>query len=197
MRPLLPVLLFAAASVLSTPAAAQAPASAWRTVPRLDSRLAYVVVQAGDAAALAAVADARPPAVAQPERQRHSTARLAFGGVVGGGLGLVGGWVAGVLLQGEPDPRCIDMCFGLGPVLGVLAGEALGIGLGVNLANGARGHTGLTVLASSAILAAGVVMLTETIDGGVILAIPVTQIIGAITVERRTEQARMRRRAGR
>lgn len=129
----------------------------------------------------------QPVPAVQPERRR-SPELLALGGVVGGGAGLVAGALAGAWLQGSKDPDCIDFCIGWEPIVGALAGEALGLALGVHLANGRRGSLPLGMLTSAGILTVGAI-------GGnnvppMLLIVPVTQIIATVTVERRTERRR-------
>lgn len=126
-------------------------------------------------------------AAVQPERRRPPEL-LALGGVVGGGVGLVAGVLAGAWLDGAADPECIDFCIGMGAVVGALAGEALGLALGVHLTNGRRGSLPLGMLTSAGILTVGAI-------GGnnippMLVMVPVSQLIGTVTVERRTERRR-------
>ena len=123
----------------------------------------------------------------QPERRRPPEL-LALGGVLGGGAGLVVGALAGAWLEGPADPDCIDFCIGWEPIVGALAGEALGLALGVHLTNGRRGSLPLGMLTSAGILTVGAI-------GGnnippMLLIVPVSQIIATVTVERRTERRR-------
>ena len=118
---------------------------------------------------------------------RHGTGRLALGGVAGGGLGLVGGAVLGAAIDRADDDDCIDMCFGPGMILGALGGEALGMALGVNLANGRKGSLPANLLASAAILAGG---LLATHESGLLVAVPVGQLGGTIAMERAAERRR-------
>lgn len=120
-----------------------------------------------------------PPAAA-PQR-RHGTGRLVLGGVAGAGVGLMAGMYLGAALD-QRDDDCKDMCFGPGMLLGALGGEALGMALGVHLANGRQGNLGKNFLASAAILTAGVLATHES--GGLIVAVPVGQLAGTIAVER-------------
>lgn len=134
-----------------------------------------------------------PPRVAHPapavrmERERPQEL-LALGGVLGGGAGLVVGGIAGSLLQGGKDPDCIDFCFGWQPIVGALAGEAFGVALGVHLANGRRGSLPLGMLTSAGILTVGAIAGHETPE--MLLVVPVSQVIAAVTVERGTERRR-------
>jgi uncharacterized MAPEG superfamily protein len=123
----------------------------------------------------------------QPERRRPPEV-LALGGVLGGGAGLVVGVFAGAWLEGPAPEDCIDFCIGWEPIVGALAGEALGLALGVHMANGGRGSLPLGMLTSAGILTVGLI-------GGnnippMLLIVPVSQIIATVTVERRTERRR-------
>lgn len=110
---------------------------------------------------------------------------LAVGGLVGGGLGLVGGLVIGALVDGLPEEDCIVYCVSPGMAVGMLAGEALGIAAGVHLANGRHGSLLLGTAASTGILALGLIGGLES--PGVVLLIPIGQMVGAVAVERSTE----------
>ncbi|HEX6038328.1 hypothetical protein [Longimicrobium sp.] len=116
-----------------------------------------------------------------------STPALILGGVLGAGGGMVAGAILGSVIDGDGDPDCIDFCFGPGFVLGMLAGEALGMSAGVHLANGRRGAFPLNALTTAGILAAGLVLGS---DGGAILVVPFGQLYGAIRVERSTDPNR-------
>lgn len=119
-----------------------------------------------------------------------NTVLLTAAGAAGGGIGMFAGMLAGALIDGKADPDCPDMCFGPGIILGTLAGEALGVALGVHLANGRRGSLPLGSLVSAGVLAMGLVSVVEM--PVMILVIPVSQIYGAIKVERATARRRER-----
>jgi hypothetical protein len=129
----------------------------------------------------------QPVAVVQPERGRPPEL-LALGGVLGGGAGLVAGVIAGLWLDGPAPEDCIDFCFGWGTIIGGLAGEALGVALGVHLANGGRGSLPLGALTSASILTVGLIGGNDIPE--MLLIVPVSQLIATITVERRTESRR-------
>lgn len=113
---------------------------------------------------------------------------LAAAGVVGAGVGMVAGAVGGAAIDGRPDEDCLDFCFGPGFVLGALAGEALGVATGVHLANGRKGSFLLDLATSTGVLALGIAVGHEVPSAG--LLIPVSQIFGAVVVERTTEHGR-------
>jgi hypothetical protein len=113
-----------------------------------------------------------------------NTVRMILGGAGGGALGLVVGMAAGAVLDGPADEDCIDFCFGPGLVGGALLGEAVGMALGVHLADGRRGSLPMGLLTSAGILAVG--LFAGQDSPTLILAIPVGQLIGTMTVERST-----------
>lgn len=119
---------------------------------------------------------------------RRSTPALVVGGVLGGGVGMIAGMLAGGLMDGPPDEDCIDFCFGPGLILGILGGEALGIAAGVHLANGRDGSLPIGMLTSAGILVLGLLAAQDA--PSLILALPIAQITGAVTAERRTERRR-------
>ena len=114
----------------------------------------------------------------------RATPWLVFGGVVGGGVGLVGGMFTGALIDGAADEDCRDFCFGPGLILGTLAGEALGVALGVHLANRRSGSLPAGLLTSAGILALGLWLGNNQPMS--LLVVPVSQLIGTISVERAT-----------
>ena len=185
-----PMSLVLAAVVAAAPSAARGqapPAAAELPValrPGPQRTPQFEVAPGRAAAALDAGSHAR---LAAAPGARHGTARLALGGVVGGGLGLVAGMYLGAAIDGDSDDGCIDMCFGPGLILGALGGEALGMALGVNLANGRKGSLPANLLASAAILTGG---LFATHQSALVLAVPVGQLGGTIAVERAVERRR-------
>jgi hypothetical protein len=116
---------------------------------------------------------------------------LVLGGAAGGTLGFFGGAIIGSVLDGPPDPDCIDFCFGDGLIPGALIGEAVGLALGVHLANGRRGSLPMGMLASAGVLALGVTGMLE--EPQVVFLVPVGQIVGAAYAERRTARRRAAR----
>lgn len=126
--------------------------------------------------------------VARAQREGASGGTLAMGGLVGGGVGMFVGMFAGAALDGPPPEDCIDFCFGPGLVYGTLLGEALGVAAGVHLANGRHGSLSRGALTSAGILALGLLVGSEQPE--LLLVVPVGQIIGAATVERRTARHR-------
>jgi hypothetical protein len=129
-----------------------------------------------------------PAAAGQPEG-RTGNLWLATGGVVGGGVGFFTGMLAGALVDGGGDSGCRDMCFGPGLVFGALLGEAAGLALGVHVVNGGKGSLALDIAASTAILATSLYVGQDAFGGPeILIVIPLAQIIGTITVERRTSR---------
>lgn len=152
----------------------------------MDPRLA---VPRPDRGRIEPATPSREPAAMIPadaEARGAALEWLAIGGLVGGGLGLAGGLVAGWLVDGPPEEDCIVYCVSPGMAVGALAGEALGIAAGVHLANGRHGSLLLGTAASTGILTLG--LLTGLESPGVVLLIPLSQIVGAIAVERSTQR---------
>lgn len=179
--------LVALSALALAPSLARAQAA---SIDALPSDTAAVTVSAGprrmpsltEAAApvLPAAAASERSAVAVPDRRR-GTARLAAAGAAGAGVGFMAGMFIGAAIDGRDDD-CIDMCFGSGMLLGALGGEALGMALGVHLANGRQGSLARNALVSAALLTAGVLATHES--GGLIVAVPVGQLVGTVAMER-------------
>jgi hypothetical protein len=120
-------------------------------------------------------ADARMP------RRNTGPTAMIFGGVLGGAAGLVTGAIIGNQFRQQPCEDCWIEAF-----YGALAGESIGVPLGVHLANG-RGGRSLPALAAS--LAIGAVGLGAAIlsdEPRLLLAVPVLQVAASVTLERRT-----------
>lgn len=132
--------------------------------------------------------DRPPPATdpslqAFPRRQVHP-ALLAAGGIVGGAVGVFGGALAGAKIT-EHD--CED-CGLVGVVYGGVAGGSALLPLGVHAANRGRGNLGLSLLSSLAFGAAGLGVASAANSVGVMVAVPVLQIVSSILIERATEK---------
>ena len=108
------------------------------------------------------------------------------GGVIGGMLGMVGGAVAGA----ASAHGCYgDYCALFPAIAGVVAGEAVGIGLGTHFGSGAPGNGFLTTAAPVAVM--GAVLLANRGRSGMLLALtPALQIGAALAVERTTSGPR-------
>lgn len=122
-----------------------------------------------------------------------SVSRLVAGGLLGGAAGALAGGLAGFAVGGNrcDDEGNPDSCRGLeGAAIGTVAGEALGIPLGVHMAGGRRGRLAPSMAASAVIAAVGVgAILASKEDGvavGVALSVPVVQIVASTWIERAT-----------
>ena len=71
---------------------------------------------------------------------------------------------------------------------GAVIGEATLLPLGVHLANHRRGNYGLSLLASAALGAAGVLAVEVANDGWPLIPIPIAQLISSILIERATSR---------
>lgn len=144
------------------------------------------------------------PAVAQnlaPEELRlgwvspsaaesRSAPVLSVGGLLGGAVGVVGGFYVGALLASDDDGDDLDVLSG--GVAGATIGEGLLLPLGVHLANGSRGSYATSALASLGLAAAGLLAL-EAVHYDppgapiVLIAVPIAQIATSIAIERATD----------
>lgn len=119
-------------------------------------------------------------AAAVPGETRH-VAVLALGGVLGGAAGAFAGGIIGA----KAADTCED-CALEGLVYGLVAGGSAALPLGIHLANRRRGNYGLSLLASLAIGAAGFGATLASHEGGVMIAVPVLQLVSSIAIERST-----------
>ncbi len=125
-----------------------------------------------------------------PARDRGSSGGSALGmvggGVLGGAVGLVAGGLVGAAIGGG-NAICGDDACGLEEAAyGAIIGEATLLPLGVHLANRRRGNYALSLLASAAIGAAGVLAVDAANDGWPLIPVPIAQLITSIVIERAT-----------
>lgn len=126
------------------------------------------------------------PVFYAPGASVRPVGRLVGAGAVGAFSGLFFGGVAGIvvapLLPCEGD-RCGFGSF----LLGAAVGETVAVPLFVHLANDRQGQFTPSLLASAAILAAGLI-IADPDDPALLLSIPVLQIASSITIERLTSR---------
>jgi hypothetical protein len=96
---------------------------------------------------------------------------------------MAGGWVGGKAREGA----CEDCALG-GLLYGAVAGGSAALPVGVHLANGRRGRLGPSLLASLALGGAGLGAAALTNEYGILLAVPVAQLVSAIAIERATSR---------
>lgn len=171
---------------------------------RQHRALLWVVV------ALLLVGSPSGPLVAQPERplrwpsadpaafvlQRDtalgSIPAMAGAGVLGGTLGLLVGGLAGYYITGGAEVCGDDPCGLVAGALGALAGESIGLALGVHLANRSRGSyvRDLQAAVAVAALGVGVMAAIDPDEGGVIALVltPAVQLAATIFTERRSSR---------
>ena len=127
-----------------------------------------------------------------------STAVAVAGAVLGGAAaGVIGGLVGGSLTSRGCNPGDPDGCLGQalpGFVWGVGTGITLGVPLGAHLGGGRRGNLPRSLLVSSALFAAEVVVLNLLVDDGrtehgeavraIAITVPVLQVVSSVYVER-------------
>lgn len=116
------------------------------------------------------------PSTASEQR----VARQIFGGLVFGGLGALGGWLAGRTITGSPG----------GGLIGAAVVEIVALPYGVHWGNGRRGDFPLAFLASYGLgLAGAAVTMASWTDSAVLvvsLAVPAAQLAASIAIERST-----------
>jgi hypothetical protein len=145
------------------------------------------------------VIDARPqrplPQLAGPD---GTDAQLVGAGIGGGAGGVLAGGAAGLAVGLSLANGCQGEDCGLvglaTTIIGAGVGGSLGIPLGVHLANGRQGSYALEAAASVAIATAGVLAIAEsdnrTAQDAVMIAVPVTQLVSSILIERHTARSR-------
>ena len=117
------------------------------------------------------------PRLAPPE---PDLPQLVMGGILGGAAGLAAGAMVGRQIG---DEGCED-CWADEVFWGAVVGASVGLATGVHLANGRRGSLANAALASL-VIGAGGLLAAGLADGpALLLAIPIFQIAGAITIER-------------
>jgi len=124
---------------------------------------------------------------------RYSTLRLTAGGVAGGLVGLAIGAAVGAVVASDQDEDeegepWVDAAWGA--AVGGMAGESIGMGAGVWLANGRQGNLLIDLVGSLVIGGIGFAVLAENQDppiGPIMLAVtPLAQLGVTILLERRT-----------
>jgi len=185
LRPVLAAALLALAAV--------APAGAQRAEPPLSA----LRVDAPGPAPIPYLPARAPYDPALQESVRHvSNATLSVGGIAGGALGFFGGGLLGYWVEtGLAGCEGEEWCGFAGVLFGSVIGEMVALPLGVHLANRSRGSYAPGLATSLAVGLGGIALAAAT--GGiagplVVPAIPVAQILAAISVERRTAARKLR-----
>ena len=126
----------------------------------------------------------RPAAASISVPPARTPVILGLGGIAGGGLGVVAGGWAGAKIR---EHECED-CGLSGLLYGAVLGGSAALPVGVHLANGGRGKLGPSLLASLALGGAGLGAAALTNEYGILLAVPVVQLVSAIAIERATSR---------
>jgi hypothetical protein len=126
-----------------------------------------------------------PPALVIPPRHSPSPVLLALGGLGAATVGTFAGAAIGAKITTRYP--CED-CGLEGLIYGGVAGGSALLPLGVHLVNGHRGNYGASLLASLGIGAAGLAVAVATQEGGVMLTVPVLQLLSSIAIERATSR---------
>jgi hypothetical protein len=136
------------------------------------------------------VAPAGNAVLLQMPATETSTGALVFAGLMGGGIGFVGGIYAGYGIEHAlSDCEGEELCGLGGALLGAVLGEAIGLPMGVHLANGSVGNYGQQALASMGIAAVGALVgfgLGGPVAPVILVAVPIVQLAISISIERRT-----------
>lgn len=107
---------------------------------------------------------------------------VAVGGAAGGAVGFLGGLAVGAMFGEATSGDCRGYCSLDAMAYAGLAGEALGVALGVHYANGREGSLPGGLLVSAGVLGVGVAARRELPMPWLI--VPAAQILGAMLVER-------------
>jgi hypothetical protein len=118
----------------------------------------------------------------------HGELTLAFGGAMGAVSGLVAGGFIGARLEMAGGCEGDEWCGFGGALLGAAIGSTIMIPAAVHLANDQRGSFTSGLAVSAAALGGGIVISLFMHDAHPVLLIPVAQIIGAVSAERRTSR---------
>ena len=109
---------------------------------------------------------------------------LGLGGIAGGGLGaMAGGWTGARIRE----HACED-CGLNGLLYGAVVGVSTALPVGVHFANGGRGKLGPSLLASLALGGAGLAAAALTHEYGILMAVPVAQLVSSVAIERATSR---------
>jgi hypothetical protein len=111
---------------------------------------------------------------------------LAFAGLLGAGVGVIGGGFVGARVEQATVGRCYDYCGLAGFVLGATVGSTIAVPVTVHAANGRRGDLSRAIGWSGFIAAAGWGLGLALHDATPVLLIPAAQIIVSVGIETRT-----------
>jgi hypothetical protein len=139
---------------------------------------------------IARSANAQEASPEEPTPSSRGTPALALGGLLGGAVGIVGGFYLGAALADGEDTNDLD--FLSGGVAGAAIGEGLLLPAGVHVANDSRGSYTLSAAASLGIAAAGLLALEALhydAPGApiVLVAVPIAQLVTSVAIERATD----------
>jgi hypothetical protein len=126
------------------------------------------------------------------QSQSASTPAMVAGGLAGAAIGFVVFGYIGALITDDPDSS-EDLGAIAGGIIGGSIGESVLLPTGVHLVNHRRGKLVPSILASSAIGGAGLLLAIATEDQapvpGIILGLtPIAQVISSILIEKATSR---------
>lgn len=111
---------------------------------------------------------------------------LAFAGLLGAGVGVLGGGFVGARLEQAAVGRCYDYCGLAGFVVGATLGTTIAVPVTVHAANGRRGDLSRALGWSGFVAAAGWGLGLMLDDATPVLLIPAAQVIVSVGIETRT-----------
>lgn len=132
-----------------------------------------------------AVVHGQPTYTLRDSAAGHSDLTLAFGGAIGAVSGLVAGGFIGARLEMAGGCEGDEWCGFGGALLGAAIGSTIMIPAAVHLANDQRGSFTRGLAASAAALGGGIAISLLIQDARPVLLIPVAQVIGVVSAERR------------
>lgn len=117
---------------------------------------------------------------------------LAFAGLLGAGVGVLGGGFVGARVEQAAVRRCYDYCGLAGFVVGATLGTTIAVPVTVHAANGRRGDLSQALGWSGFVAAAGWGLALALDDATPVLLIPAAQVIVSVGIETRTGRKRAR-----
>jgi hypothetical protein len=109
-------------------------------------------------------------------------------GLLTGTIGFLGGGLVGAKIDQASSDGYEEFDGLYGFVVGAPIGGSLLLPVGVHLANGRRGNLPLAMLASVGIAGTGIALAASAGEAGIVVAIPIAQLIACTAIERSTHR---------
>jgi hypothetical protein len=122
------------------------------------------------------------------DRPSGSAERCVAAGLIMGTIGFLGGGLVGARIDKATSDGYEEWDGLAGFVIGAPIGESLLLPVGVHMANGRRGSLPLAMLASVGITGTGIALAASAGEGGIVVAIPIAQLIACTAIERSTSR---------